>query len=79
MDLIKNSSGKFTINKLKARGYQSVVAREKWTRDTYTLHCKEYRSKNMGSLFTSVSTDEFDIIITKLVNPHHYNVIPDNG
>lgn len=79
MSLIDSGSGRFTPNKLKARGYASVVVREKWSRDKYTLHCKEFQSKNMGSLFTTVSADEFDIIITKLVNPHHYNVIPDAG
>lgn len=79
MSLIDSGSGTFTPSKLKARGYASVVVREKWSRDKYTLHCKEFQSKNMGSLFTTVSADEFDIIITKLVNPHYYNVIPDAG
>lgn len=79
MSLIDSGSGRFTPSKLKARGYASVVVREKWSRDKYILHCKEFQSKNMGSLFTTVSADEFDIIITKLVNPHYYNVIPDAG
>ena len=79
MSLIDSGLGRFTPSKLKARGYASVVVREKWSRDKYTLHCKEFQSKNMGSLFTTVSADEFDIIITKLVNPHYYNVIPNAG
>ena len=77
LDLIKNTLGKFTKRNLVAKGYHDVIVREKWNKYIYTMNCKVFAGKNMGIIGVATEADNFDIIITKIINPKYDKIIPD--
>lgn len=75
--LISDSKGKLTKQKILNKGYDSVEIREKWTREVYTIDCEKFAMKMMGHFRVSTVNENYPLVITKLVHPHYYKVIPD--
>lgn len=54
-----------------------VIVQEHWKKETYTLPLKGMFSQTVGTLNNAVQSSENKIVISRLVNPDYYNIIPD--
>ena len=77
LSLISTASGTCTNSKLLARGYDKVEIREKWTQELFKLDLKKFYQKTVSAISCSAEADVIPVTITKLVNPHYYDTIPD--
>ena len=76
---------KLVLSKLKEKAKSqgsggsvaNVKVQEHWKKETYTLALRGIFSQKIGSISSGIQNSENKIIVSRLVNPDYYNIIPD--